>query len=106
MKLSGSYSCLQQFDKFLKCSACNHRKQKLCKSAEIDFEKIRESTSGELIFGGFKSFETSLRQKQDTPSNSQILREVLVVIFQMESTGRLCFGFCLSLMLLLRSFLS
>ena len=43
----------QQFDKFLKCSACNQRKRKLCKSAEIDFEKIRESTSGKLIFGGF-----------------------------------------------------
>ena len=46
VKLSGSYLCLQQFDKFLICSAPNHWKQKLCKSAEIDFGKIRESTSG------------------------------------------------------------
>ena len=53
VKLSGSDLCLQQFDKFLKCSACNHQKRKLYQSAEIDFGRIYESTSGELIFGGF-----------------------------------------------------
>ena len=60
VKLSGSDLCLQQFDKFLKCSECNCRKRKLCKSVELDFGKIRESTSGELIFGGFKSFGTTV----------------------------------------------
>ena len=53
VKLSGSDLCLQWFDKFLKCSACNHWKQKLWKSAESIFGKIGESTSTELIFGGF-----------------------------------------------------
>ena len=43
VKLSGSDLCFQQFDEVLKCSACNHRKRILCKSAEIDFGKIRES---------------------------------------------------------------
>ena len=42
-----------QLDKFLLCSACNHWKRKWCKSAAIDLKKIREITSGELIFGGF-----------------------------------------------------
>ena len=53
LKLSGSDLCLQQFDKFLKCSTCNHRKRKLCKFAEINFGKILKIKSGELIFGGF-----------------------------------------------------
>ena len=45
VKLSGSDLCLQQFDKFLKGSACNHWKCRLCKSAEIDFGKFCESIS-------------------------------------------------------------
>ena len=33
---------------------------------QIDLEKIREITSGELILGGFSSFETAVPQPQTT----------------------------------------
>ena len=51
VNLSGSDLCLQQFDKFLKCSACNHWKRKLCKSVEIGFGKILDQVN--LFLAGF-----------------------------------------------------
>jgi hypothetical protein len=38
---------------FLKCIACIHRKRKLCKSAEIDFGKIRQIKQVNLFLAGF-----------------------------------------------------
>ena len=73
-EIDWSHLCLQPFDKFQIYSACIHRKRKLCKSAEIDFGKIREITSGELIFGGFWSFETTVSQQQQQSSNYQCFR--------------------------------
>ena len=47
-----TYVCLQQFDNFQIYSACNHRKRKLYKSADINLEKFVKSHQGNLFLAG------------------------------------------------------
>ena len=61
VKLPDPTCAFKQFDNFQVCNACNHRKQKSCKSAENRFRKISKITSSEIIFGGLLSFETNVR---------------------------------------------
>ena len=53
--------CLHQFDKFCKCRVINHRKRKLCEFAETCMEKFVKSLWWNLFFGGFSTFETTVR---------------------------------------------
>ena len=50
-------SCLQRFDKFRICSACNERKRKLCKFAETWTEKLVKSHWVNLFSAGFSHLE-------------------------------------------------
>ena len=52
---------------------------------KIDLEKIREIISGEIIFGGFLSFETNVR------TSARVLGvDITVIIFQCQKDSEDC----------------
>ena len=50
--------CLQRFDKFCICSACNDRKRKLCEIAETIMEKLVKTHCMNLFSESFRGIQS------------------------------------------------